>query len=319
MSNGPGRTTRTRYRYHAWQCDLLRRKYHLCCNNADRLRLFEEAGISTLGRGYNLACRLRLTVPRATSTFDREPFYDPRADASVHLVRDSLDRTWDARDDLYLRDHHHWTGGEPAASARTLYVEEIAVFLNRSVWSVARRARELGLRDVPNFFDAQKVMLWTGLSFNELRTLLGMSDAPDSHARLIVPPALIPVADRNGVMRIILVRASAFARELIASPELVEILINERDADQHFLAEAVDGLRAVAAGTAFLAPVWTGFDACSLCPGVGFGRPLGSSELNLDPRALSPAAGFTDDDWRPNRWQTEAADELLRLAAAAWL
>jgi hypothetical protein len=99
-------TLSKRTQYEDWQRELIRRKYHLCKNRKDRLRLFREAGISSEGRGCNLAYREGATCPHAQKVSDRLkpllPLYEPRNDPAIHLRRDDPEMLlphWQAKDD----------------------------------------------------------------------------------------------------------------------------------------------------------------------------------------------------------------------------
>jgi hypothetical protein len=301
-----------RQSYEDWQRDLLRRKYHLCKNNKDRLRLFLEAGIPTMQRGYNLACREGCTRPHGKKVSKRAkemlPPYSPRADALVHLRRDEpIGLDWPREDDEFIVEH--WNCN---------YIEEIAVFINRAPTTVAYRARQLNLRKMPRYYDAQKVMTWLGISLAELRQLT-LSVDPVSQQ---VKPELFPCTDRRGKIKIILVSTMALARGL-ARDFTARQLVAERGADAFFIKDVIEGVTEIADGKAeWESCHWVAYDHTSFNPfdlatfGLRYdGDDEKMSGRKLDPRALAPNQKVGSDTWRPDNWKKQA-DAALAAAVA---
>jgi hypothetical protein len=287
--------------------ELVRRKYPLCQKREDRLKLARECTElmrqlfpdrevpeMTLQKLYNLASRLKSTRGHATThadwTAEDEQRYDAKEDVSRLKLRDDPDTlAWSAEDDRYLRDA--W--GET-------FIEQIAYMLNRTETAVAYRARELGLRNVPKYYDAKKVMMWLGLRPKELIALTkrGLE--------------LFPCCDRKGKVRITLVSTTSLARVLLRD-NFWHKLVDLRNADRFFIKDIIESMVAIQNGDASWEPnCWVSHGHTCLNPYAeasfgwffdGYDRDPQACGLDLDPRDLSPAANVASDNWRRGAWK----------------
>lgn len=277
-------------------------KYHLCRTPEDRDALARECGIDSRQKLYNLASRLNATRPHANSSsewIDGEGGYDAIEDESRLRDRDDPDLlVWSSDDDRYLTEHFGRT-----------HIEHIAFYLSRTETAVAYRARRLGLRNVPKYYDIKKVAPWLGLP---LRTILLLSKRGlEIH----------PCTDRNGRLQITLVSTTSLARVLLKH-RLWKALVDRHGADVFFIRDVVESVVALQKGDANWEPsCWVSHGHTCLnpfsdvCFGLFFnghddeagGRVAG---YELDPRDLAPSAKVESDSWRRGshakaRWRGE--------------
>jgi hypothetical protein len=281
MSAIPGRA-----RYSAEVKAIVKAKYHLCRTPEDRDALAAECGIASREKLYNLASRLSTTRSHADSrrvvTSDEQP-YDATEDASRLLLRDDPETlTWSEDQDRYLSEHFGRT-----------FVESIAFMLNRSETAVAYRARRLGLRGIPKYYDKIKVTAWLGVSEREM-TRPG-SRILDIH----------PCTDRHGRVRITLVSTTSLAR-LLVHARARTALIDRHGADLFFISDVIESVADLQRGAAaWEADAWVSHGHTCLnpfsemCFGLfykGFDEKMAGAEL--EPWDLSPSANVSSDSWR---------------------
>lgn len=258
--------------------------YPLSRTPEDRDRLAKMLDIETRQKIYNLASRLGATRPHANSQQEltTDIGYDPTQDMARLFLRDDPDKPWSKDDDRYLREHFGRT-----------FIEAIGVFLNRSETAVAYRARQLGLRNVPKYYDVRKVAPWLGLSLQDffLLTRLGLE--------------LFPCTDRHGKLKITLVSTTSLARVLVYK-RLWKRLVDKRDADIIFIRDIIESVAELQKGEAIWEPnPWVSHGHTCLnpfseaCFGWFYdGNDPGMAGEDLDPRDLHPSANITSDDWR---------------------
>jgi hypothetical protein len=280
---------------------LVRAKYPFCLTSDDRVALAEQLGI-TLPKLYNLASRQQATRPhsdRADGYQEDVEIYDPVTDIGRLYLRDDPDQlVWTEHADSYITKA--W-GRVPA--------EAIGFFLDRTEASVAYRARVLGIREVPKYYDIKKVAPWLGLSYRNLFLL--------SRRGL----GLFPCTDRRGELTITLVSTSSLARVLLKDG-FWKTLVSDYAADEIFIRDVVESMVAVQDGSAtWEANAWVSHahtclnpfsEACFGLFYTGFDGKMSGSDL--DPRDLAPSANVTSDDWRRGRHIERVA--ALKAAAA---
>ena len=292
----------TRAQYRPAKKAAVALKYPLCRTPEDRDRLARELGIESRQKIYNLASRLEATRPHANSQQEltSDVGYDPTKDTTRLFLRDDPDRPWSEDDDRYLREHFGRT-----------FIEAIAVFLNRSETAVAYRARKLGLRNVPKYYDAGKVAPWLGLSLQDFFLLekVGLE--------------IFPCTDRHGRLRITLVSTTSLARVLLYK-RLWKWLVDRRDADLIFILifirDVLESIAELQKGKAIWEPnPWVSHGHTCLNPfsEACFGWFYDGNDdkmagADLDPRDLHPQANVTSDDWRRGEHGRDRSEEEVR-------
>lgn len=274
---------------------LVKAKYPLCRTPADRDRLAKELGIGSRQKLYNLASRLLATRPHANSANewigDDDDGYDATEDHSRLLIREDPDTlVWSKDDDRYLREHF----------GRSFRIEEIAFFLDRSETAVAYHARELGLRNIPKFYDVNKVKMWLGLSGSEVVKLWRAKKLD-----------LYPCTDRHGKVKITLVSTTSLARFLLRHRMWKKLVDSpRRRADKFFVRDILESIAQLHREEACWEPnSWVSHGHTSLNPfsESGFGWFFDGDDdkmaghepgHELEPTDLSPEANVASDDWR---------------------
>lgn len=275
--------------------------YPLTSTPEDRDRLVEMLDVESRQKMYNLASRIGATRPHANSQQEltSDTGYDPTLDMSRLFLRDDPEKlVWTKDDDRYLRRHFGRT-----------FIEAIGVFLNRSETAVAYRARKLGLRNVPKYYDVRKVAPWLGLSLSDffLLTRFGLE--------------LFPCTDRNGKLKITLVSTTSLARVLVRR-RLWKRLVDRRDADIIFIRDVLESIAELQKGEAIWEPnPWVSHGHTCLNPfstacfgWLYNGNDPGMAGEDLDPRDLHPSANVTSDDWRRGaHGRDRSEDEVKEL------
>lgn len=273
--------------------------YPICKSPEDRKRLAEDEDIGSLQKLYNMASRIDATRAHAGSSEDwmADDGYDATQDwARLYLRDDPETVTWSKDDDRFLRDHFGRTK-----------IEEIGVFLNRSETAVAYRVRELGLRNIPKYYDIRKVAPWLGLKVSDvmLMTKIGLE--------------VFPCCNAEGEIKITLVSTTSLARTLLRG-RLWKRLVDKYDADEFFIRDIIESIVALQKGEAVWEPSpWVSHGRVSLnpysetCFGLfydGYDEKMAGDDL--DPRDLHPRAKVTSDNWRRGENGTDDSDEQLK-------
>jgi len=267
---------------------LVKAKYPLCKTPADRDRLASEANIDSRQKLYNLASRLMATRPHAGDDTDwssEESGYEPSDDLSRLYLRDDFsqrEQMWSKDDRRYLTEHFGRTK-----------LEDIGFFLNRTETAVAYEARQIGLRNVPKYYDVRKVAPWLGITMRDLLLL--------SKRGL----ELFPCTDCYGKLRITLVSTTSLAR-ILTKDRLWKRLVDRYDADEFFIRDVVESVAELQKGTAIWEPnPWVSHGHTSLNPFSeacfgwfynGYDEKMAGEDL--DPRDLSPSANVASDYWK---------------------
>lgn len=278
---------------------IVKAKYPLCATPADRDRLAEECGIGSRQKLYNLASRLLATRPHAnaaTEWIGDEDGYDATEDTSRLYLRDDPETlTWEADDDRYLREHFGKT-----------FIESIGFMLNRTETACAYRARQLGLRNIPKYYDEAKVSAWLGLAPADLRVLerRGLER--------------YPCTDSRGNVKIVLLSTTSLARVLLQD-RLWKHLVDKRDADLFFIKDIVESILELQRGDAIWEHnPWVSHGHTCLNPFSeacfgwfydGFDEKMAGADL--DPADLTPEADVTSDYWRRGAQKRLAFDKEL--------
>jgi hypothetical protein len=323
-------TRPTRAQYPQAVKDLVLLKYPRCRTIEDKLALAHEVanltGIATddpllLQKLYNLACRLGATRKPTVAEMLARRATDP---ARLELRDDPETLTWSCGDDRYLTQN--W---------RVFSIEDVAFQLNRSETAVAYRARQLGLRSVARFYEAERVVGWLGLHRDDTRDELRVLDK-------LSYSLLHPITGADGTIVAELVSTTALYRLLLEADEgvragdsnyaklrklLVQRILTERNPDMFFIKDVREGVAAVAAGEAAFEPSpWIGHghtDMHPLSPSHGlrlqaphnpdfFGWDLTPADLHPDERV------FDDAGWRHPRSGGESRrDPFEALGIAA--
>jgi len=278
---------------------MVRALYPLCKTPEDRDRLAQMLGIGSRQKLYNLASRLEATRPHAGSSEDwtAEEGYNATRDYARLYLRDDLDTlVWTKDDDRYLREHFGRT-----------FIEEIGGFLDRTETAVAYHARELGLRNVPKYYDIRKVAPWLGISVKDLFLLIrhGLE--------------LFPCTDDTGKLRITLVSTTSLARTLLRG-RLWKRLVDKYDADIIFIKDVIESVVALQREEAVWEPnPWVSHGHTCLnpfsetCFGLfydGYDEKMAGDDL--DPRDLAPEANVTSDYWRRGNNGADDSDKQLQ-------
>lgn len=289
----------TRAQYRPAKKAAVALRYPLCRTPEDRDRLADELGIESRQKIYNLASRLEATRPHANSQQEltSDVGYDATKDTTRLFLRDDPENlVWTEDDDRYLREHFGRT-----------FIEEIGVFLNRSETAVAYRARQLGLRNVPKYYDVRKVAPWLGLSLQDFFLLerLGLE--------------IFPCTDRHGRIKVTLVSTTSLARVLLRG-RLWKRLVDKRDADLIFIRDVLESIAELQKGKAIWEPnPWVSHGHTCLNPfsETCFGWFYNGNDdkmagEDLDPRDLHPSANVTSDDWRRGAHGRDRSEEEVR-------
>ena len=283
--------------------ELVRRKYPLCRSRADREALTRECDAlmrelnpeakhppMSLQKLYNLASRLEATRGHSNTHVDwvgegETEAYDAKNDTSRLLMREDPDTLeWTESDDRYLREHWGKT-----------WIEQIGYFLQKSEIAIAYRARTLGLRNVPKYWDVEKVAAWLGMEVKEVTMLL-------PHKGLEIRPC----CDANGRLKITLVSTMSLARVLVKDA-FWKVLVDRRNADRFFIKDVIESVAALQDGDATWEPTpWVSHGHTSLNPfsETCFGWFYDGYDTNmagwdLDPRDLAPSRNVGSAHWTP--------------------
>jgi hypothetical protein len=280
---------------------LIHAKYRTCKSSKDRERVVEEHNIGTIQKLYNLASRIDATRPHAGSTDDwaADDGYSPERDYARLYLRDDYEAIeWTEDDDRVMVDHFGKTR-----------IEELGVFLSRSETAVAYRARVLGLRNIPKYYDIKKVAPWLGIRVSDLLQLkrFGLE--------------VFPCCDARGTVQITLVSTTSLARALLFRG-LWKRLVDKFDADEIFIRDIIESIVDLQKGEAVWEPnPWVSHGHTSLnpysstCFGLFFdGHDSKMVGDDLDPRDLSPSVDVTSDYWRRGaNGQDNSNQELVEL------
>jgi hypothetical protein len=315
----------SRAQYSAETKAMVHACYPLCRTPADRDRLARDYDIESTQKLYNLASRINATRPHAGSSDDwtAEDGYDATRDYTRLYIRDNPDKLrWSKDDDRFIREHFGRTK-----------IEAMGVFLRRSETAISYRARTLGLRNVPKYYDVRKVAPWLGLSISDLMLLtkFGLE--------------VFPCTDVTGQVRITLVSTVSLARTLVRG-RLWKRLVDRYDADRFFIKDIMESIVSLQKGSAVWEPnAWVSHGHVSLnpfsetCFGLFYDgydskmsgdkftpRDLAPNKVksinpntfdldqSLDPRDLSPDANVVSDDWRRGEnGQDDSEDQLKTI------
>jgi hypothetical protein len=261
-------------------------KYHLCRTPEDRDALAAECGIGSRQKLYNLASRLDATRPHANSHIEwsgEEGGYDATQDISrLYLRDDPISLLWTPDQDRYLSEHFGRT-----------FVESIGFYLNRTETATAYRSRQLGLRNIPKYYDLKKVAAWLGISYRSV--LLLAKKGLEVH----------PCTNRYGELKITLISTTSLARVLLKD-RFWKLLIDKYGADRFFIKDVVESVIALQKGEANWEPnCWVSHGHTCLNPFSddcfgwfydGYDSKMAGHDL--DPRDLAPSANVTSDNWR---------------------
>lgn len=256
---------------------------------------------------------------------------------------DAFELTFDAQARWKLRDdpeHTVFTDVEddairclwPAAeNTKSLRIEALAVLLDKTETAVAYHARQLGLRNVAQFYELERVRVWLDLSYPTARK----PNEVDELALLdkFSYGLLHPCTDLDGNVLCTLVSTAALARLFVEAElpvsdnddryarlrkQFMRKLLAERWPDQFFIKELVEGIEAVGQGEAVFEPnPWISHGMTDLHP-LSAGRgtflfgPHDAARDDDEPFALEKI-GFLYGALRP---QDMHPDE--RLDADGW-
>lgn len=299
--------------------------YPMCRGPLDRERLASDYNIESTQKLYNLASRINATRPHAgtSETWTYDDGYDATKDYARLYIRDNPDdeEFWTEEDDRFITDHFGKTK-----------IESMGVFLRRSETSIAYRARELELRNIPKYYDIKKVAPWLGLSINNVFHLkkFGLE--------------IFPCTDSYGDIKITLVSTVSLARVLLRG-RLWKRLVDRYDADQFFIRDILESIVALQKSEAVWEPnAWVSHGHVSLnpfsevCFGLfydGYDKKMFGDKLTpddlapeagkkevkrridtdpdqqLDPRDISPNADVMSDDWHRGKNGEDNSDEQL--------
>jgi hypothetical protein len=165
--------------------------------------------------------------------------------------------------------------------------------LNRTETAVAYRARQLGLRNIPKYYDLKKVAPWLGLSHRSV--LLLAKRGLEVH----------PCTDSNGRLCITLISTTSLARVLLKD-RFWKLLADRYGADKFFIKDIVESVVALQKGEANWEPnCWVSHGHTCLnpfseaCFGLFFdGYDDKMAGYELDPRDLAPSANVGSDHWK---------------------
>lgn len=172
------------------------------------------------------------------------------------------------------------------------------------------RARHLGLRNIPKYWDISKATAWLGLEIKDL--LLLRKTGLD----------MFPCTDRNGKVKIVLLSTTSLARVLLRG-RLYKKLLNpdKYDADAFFIHDIIESIADLQKEEAVWEPnAWVSHGHTCLNPfaDLSFGwfydghdKAMDGLE-DLDPRDLSLRANVTSDDWLRGANGNDDSDEKLQ-------
>lgn len=280
----------SRAQYSEEQKALVLSKYNLCFSSDDRMTLAEEAEVESLQKLYNLSSRLGATRPHTGSgeewTADTADGYDVTQDYSrLYLREDFYNLQWTEKEDAFITEHFGRS-----------FIEEIAFFLNHSETAISYRARKLGLRNIPKYWDIMKVAPWLGLEKNDLFLLrkYGLE--------------IFPCTDREGEVKIILVSTTSLARVLLRGRLYKRLLNPEKYAgDMFFIRDIIESVAELQKEEAVWEPnAWVSHGHTCLNPfaDLSFGWFYDGHDKamegldELDPRDLSSKANVLSNSWR---------------------
>jgi len=284
---------------------LIRAVYQICISPEDRARVLRVFNIKNRTQLYNLASRIGGTRPHTQSNNSAvgNDGYDSSRDYTRLYLRDDPETLlWQEDDDRVMRSHFGRTK-----------IEDIALFLDRAETSVAYRARELKLRNIPKYYDVKKVAPWLGITVSslfEMKEKIGLE--------------LFPCCDSRGRVQITLVSTTSLARCLLLGG-LWKRLVDRYDADEIFIRDIIESMISLQNDRAAWEPnPWVSHGHTSLNPysSACFGKFFngGDNKMNgidLDPRALSPEANVTSDHWRRNGHGTDRVEaEVVQLESS---
>jgi hypothetical protein len=299
------------------------RKYSLALSRLDKRLLAEMYAIESEAKLYNLASRLKATRPHASTVarwteaeIPQVEEYDPRTDVTRLLIRvDPESHTWTSEHDRYITER--WAADE--GKTRRLSIEEIAFFLDLSETAVAYRARILGLRNIPKYYDVSKVALWLGVTIGSLfkhgpSMGLDLYACTDRHGKMRRHP--------NGEGGIVLVSTISLARFLVEDHRHMKLI--DRGADKFFIRDILESVRELRTGEACWEPnIWVSHGHTCLCPWSaasfraffnGYDTDMEGIGVTMHPRDLSPSRQVGSDVWkRENSRNIDAQDEELEL------
>ena len=295
--------------------ELVKRKYPLCRSRADREALTRECDElmrqlnpeidhppMTLQKLYNLASRLEATRGHANTHVDwvgegEAETYDAKNDPSRLKMRDNPDTlVWSESDDRYLRDHWGKT-----------WIEQIAYFLQRTEISVAYRARHLGLRNIPKYWDIEKVAPWLGMTVEEVTKILPYKGLET-----------FDCCDQHGNVQITLVSTMSLSR-VFARGHFYNTLIDVRNADRFFIMDIMESVEACQLGeSTWEATDWVSHAHTCLnpfsenCFGWFYdGYDTDMAGWDLDVHDLHPRTGIGTDRWVPTRRRSGASRRIV--------
>jgi len=292
------KNTQIRAQYSDETKAMVRALYPLCKTPEDRDRLAKTLGIGSRQKLYNLASRLEATRPHAGSSEDwtAEEGYNATKDYARLYLRDNPKTLkWSAEDERYMTEHFGRT-----------FIEEIAGFLERTETAVAYKARLMGLRNVPKYYDVKKVAPWLGVSMKDLYSLtkFGLE--------------LFPCTDDRGDLKITLVSTTSLARTLLRN-RLWKRLIDRYDADLFFIKDIIESIVALQKENAVWEPnPWVSHGHTCLNPFSeacfgwfydGYDEKMAGDDL--DPRDLAPSADVTSDYWRRGKNGVDESEQQL--------
>ncbi|WP_217924691.1 hypothetical protein [Miltoncostaea oceani] len=216
--------TSRRTQYTEDQKAIVRAKYPQCRTVADKERLAEEVGVTSVHKLYNLASRLGVT--RSNDEWARRPdeiieaaANDPILSPKRLAARDPFFETsFDADSDDFLRRNF---------GRQT--IEKIAFHLDKTVSAMLYRARHLGLRKPNKYWEGDQVSAWLCLDEEDWTALADQG---------LVRHQL---TDRNGRVKMSVIATIAIARWLVRGNRW-QRLVAERGADEFFCREIIESV-----------------------------------------------------------------------------
>lgn len=175
---------------------IVAEQYHMCITRADKVALQKRLGFASIEQLYNLANRLNVTRTHRDAGAEGGRSSPSFAAERLRIREDPDTVEFSDYADDYLGRHF----GPDARNRR--HLEEIAFHLDHSESAVMYRARHRGLRRFCKYWQADKVIGWTGLETNRLREI-GVD--------------FFPCIDRDGEVAITLVSTSSLLRLIAAS------------------------------------------------------------------------------------------------------
>lgn len=295
--------------------------------------LRREAKIESLTKLYNFASRLVVTRGHG------EVEYDACTDLNRLLLRFSPDEwVWNKDMDRYIRNA--W---------RRFEIENIAFFINASETAVAYRARHLGLRNVPKYWDAKKVAYWLGLTSDDLKKLMkdGVTGEDGRAVTLDVKPCTDPHERIGNGAGIYLISTSSLARVFLKN-DYYKTLIERNGADEFFIKDILESaealqitqkayairalerttaaqkkelkqiearLRQIGGEAQWEPSPWVSHGHTSMCP--YYPETMGTffdgydrHMVHVDPEDLHPSMHCASDHWRRGLWRQRQQDRV---------